>query len=53
LVRNCVGVVPWSNGAIVATSLVFLDGKVLPKSVDFATTIASGALEVAKRRQVT
>src|SRR5262245_42572819 len=53
LVRNRVGVVPWSKGVMVATSTVFLLGKVLPKSVDFATRIASGWLDVAKRRQVT
>src|SRR5262249_13010627 len=49
-VRNSVGVVAWSKGEIAATWPVFLDGRVLPKSVDFATTIASPALEVANRR---
>src|SRR5262249_39218157 len=49
-VRNSVVVVAWSKGAIAATWTVFFDGKVLPKSADFATTIASPALEVANRR---
>src|SRR5215831_7341146 len=40
-VRNSVGVVPWSKGEIAATCTMFLDGKVLPKSVDLATMMAS------------
>src|SRR5262252_7219743 len=50
-VRNSVVVVAWSNGVIAATWTVFFEGKVLPKSVDLAMTMASPALEVAKRRQ--
>src|SRR5690349_12588773 len=53
LVRNSFTVVAWSKGAIVATSLMFLLGNVLPKSVDLAMTIPSGWLELANRRHVT
>ncbi len=51
LVRNCVPDIAWSNGVIVATWTVFLDGNVLPKSSDRATRIDSGLLEVLNWRQ--